>query len=213
MTIYCPLCNKSSDDERFVGNFCESCTIKKLEKKIPKSVTVYQCRWCNRIKEGNTFSQISNNSLGRAVRLELRLHDFVRVKSHESKSIYAVIQSDVNGERVAFPFTFELKMAHETCQRCYHISSGYYEAIVQIRGTSFEKINMLEAKIKRFIEKKGGFVSKTEKVEGGLDVYTSDKRATSAFVIMNELKATRSYRLYGMKSGKRVYRNTYSVHV
>lgn len=213
MTIYCPLCNKSSDEIRFIGNFCEDCIIKKIEKKIPKNVTIYQCRWCNRIKVGNTFMELNNQSLGKAIKLELKLHDWVKARSHDSKKVHATIQSDVNDDRISFPFEFDLKIAHETCERCYHISSGYYEAIVQIRGTSFEKINRLAAKVKKYIEKNGGFVTKTEKVEGGVDVYTSDKLATNAFVSLNSLKVTRSYRLYGLKRGKRVYRNTYSIHV
>jgi len=213
MTIYCPLCNSSSEDVRFIGNFCEPCIVKKLEKKVPAKVTVYQCRWCERIKEGRTFSRMNNKSLSRAVKIELRLQDDVRVKKHDKDSISAVIVTQVDGERVAFPVKFELKIAHETCQRCYWISSGYYEAIVQLRGNR-EKIDRLVEKIKKYVERRGGFVVKTEEMENnGLDIYTSDKLAMNEFFHDYKLKPARSFRLYGMKNGRKVYRNTYSLHL
>jgi NMD protein affecting ribosome stability and mRNA decay len=212
ITIYCPLCNKSSDEIRFVGNFCESCIIKKLEKRIPDKVTVYQCRFCNRIKEGRIFSRMGNKALARAIRIELKLQEDVKVKAFNSEEVSAVFRAEVDGEKVIFPKRLALKIAHETCQRCYRISSGYYEAIVQLRG-NFVKINSIIARITKYVEKRGGFIAKVDKVENGKDVYVSDKLAMNEFFNYCHLKPTRSFRLYGMKNGKKVYRNTYSMHL
>ena len=68
MTIHCPTCNRSSDDTRFIGSFCEFCIIKKIEKAVPDSVIIYQCRFCKMIKEGNTFVNRQEQVAGRCDR-------------------------------------------------------------------------------------------------------------------------------------------------
>jgi nonsense-mediated mRNA decay protein 3 len=213
MTIYCPLCNKSSDEIRFVGNFCEECIIKKLEKKIPENCVLLQCRFCKRIKEGKTFSKMGNKSVARSIKISLKIPDEIKVKFHTDEFIDAIITSIVENEKVSFPKRFMYKIKHETCQRCYWIASGYYEAVVQLRGNRF-RIDNLVKKLKKYIERRDGFIAKIENVENnGVDVYTSNKLMMNDFIHDYDLKATRSYRLYGMKRGKSVYRNTYSLHL
>lgn len=214
ITIYCPTCNRSSDDTRFIGNFCEFCIIKKLEKNVPGNVTIYQCRFCNRIREGKTFVELKNRSLAGAIEAELKLPSGwrVKVKSHDEKQVEAVFVSIYDNEKIGFSKTLELKIARETCQRCERISGGYYEAIAQLRG-DWDKINNLIPKITKYVERRGGFITKVEKVEGGKDVYVSDKLMMNEFFHDYELKPTRSFRLYGMKRGKKLYRNTYSLHM
>ncbi len=211
MTIYCPLCNKSSDDIRFVGNFCEECVIKKLEKNLPSVVTIYQCRWCRRIKEGKTFSHISKKALARAAKLELKLKEEVKVKDYKYEDfIDAALVFDVDGEKVIVPRKLEFKIAHETCQRCYQISSGYYESVVQLRGDK-QRIENLIAKITKYVQRRGGFIAKIDNVDNGKDLYISDKLMTTAFFKDYDIKPVRSFRLYGMKMGRKLYRNTYAL--
>ncbi len=211
MTIYCPLCNRSSDEFRFIGNFCEPCIVEKLERKLPSDIRILTCRFCGRVKEArNTFAPLNNASLGKALKSGMKVDYYVKAKSHDTKNIEAVFMADVDGEKVSFRKTLPYKIYHETCQRCYRISSGYYEAVVQLRG-NWERINNLITKLTRYIERRNGFVAKVEGVEGGKDVYTSDKLMTTEFFHDYDLKPKRSYRLYGMKKGKRVYRNTYSL--
>lgn len=212
ITIYCPTCNRSSDEIRFVGNFCEACTVEKLQRNFPERATIYQCRFCNRIKEGNIFSEIGNAALSRAMKIGLRLKCDVKVRDFDERGVAADFIFDVEGEKVTFRKRLELKIAHETCQRCYQIKSGYYEAVVQLRGNRM-KIEKLTERLTRFMEKKGGFIAKIENVENGSDIYTSDKLATHDFMHLYKLKPVRSYRLYGRKNGREVYRNTYSLHL
>ncbi|MGI0100558.1 MAG: NMD3-related protein [Candidatus Micrarchaeaceae archaeon] len=211
MPIYCPLCNRSSDEIRFVGNFCEPCVVGKLEKKIPESVVILQCRFCKRIKEGKTFSHMSNGSLSRALRITLNTKNDVKVTAHTGKEIDASFVTEVYGEKVIFNKRISYKVSHETCQRCYRISSGYYEAIAQLRGNA-GRIDNLIAKITKYVQRRGGFIAKVDKVENGKDVYMSDKLMMNEFFHDYRLKPERSFRLYGMKRGKKLYRNTYSLH-
>ncbi len=179
---------------------------------MPNVVTIYQCRFCERIKEGRTFSSISNKSLSRAIKIELKLQSDVKVKTHDAKGVDVVFVTEVDGERVGFPKRLELKIAHETCQRCYWISSGYYEAVVQLRGDWY-RINNLIAKITKYVKRRDGFIAKIEKIDNGSDVYVSNKLMMNDFFHDYELKPARSFRLYGMKRGRKVYRNTYSLHL
>ena len=211
ITIYCPLCNKSSNDIRFIGNFCEECVVKKLEVKIPETVTVFQCRWCKRIKEGKTFSRMSNNSLQRAVKIELKLPYDVKVSAHTAKQIDATFITEIDEDRVSFNRTLNYEIAHETCQRCYRISSGYYEAVVQIRG-DVKRTDNLIGKITKYVQRRGGFVAKIEDMGNGKDVYVSDKLMMNTFFKDYDIKPVRSFRLYGEKKGIKLYRNTYSLH-
>ena len=142
----------------------------------------------------------------------MKLDCHVRVREVAEKEIQADLIYTVENEKVRFPVTLALKMGHETCRRCYQISSGYYEAVVQLRGNRM-KIEKIMQNLRKFIEKREGYITKEDMVENGTDIYTSDKLATSDFFLFYRLKATRSYRLYGMKNGRKVYRNTYSMHL
>jgi NMD protein affecting ribosome stability and mRNA decay len=210
MTIYCPLCNKNSDEIRFIGNFCEDCVVAKLSKNVPETATILQCRWCKRIKDGETFARMSNKSLAHAVKVGLKLKEDVKVTAHTGKEMDAVFIFDVDGEKVQYNRKLPYKIAHETCQRCYRISSGYYEAVVQLRGDK-QRIENMIAKLTKYVQRRGGFIAKTEDMDNGKDVYLSDKLMTNTFFKDYDIKPTRSFRLYGMKKGRKLFRNTYSV--
>jgi nonsense-mediated mRNA decay protein 3 len=214
MTIYCPTCNRSSDDTRFVGNFCELCIIAKIKKEIPESVAILHCKLCDRIKEGQTFTPIRNGSLSRAMEIEMKLKSDWRVKARErdDQKIKALFTKMYEGEKVYFEMDIPYKFRNQTCQRCDRVNGGYYEAIVQLRGNR-ERILNLIAKLTKYIERRGGFISKIEKVDNGMDMYTSDKMMMNEFFHDYELKPERSFRLYGEKKGKRLYRNTYSLRL
>ena len=194
-----------------MGNFCEACVVEKLEKKVPTTVTIIQCRWCKRIKEGQIFSRMSNASLQRAVKIALKSPYDVKVTAHTGKQIDATFITEVDGERVSFNRTLDYKITHETCQRCYRISSGYYEALVQLRGNK-GRIDNLIAKITKYLQRRGGFIAKIEVAKDGKDVYVSDKLMMNTFFKDYNIKPARSFRLYGEKRGIRLYRNTYALH-
>jgi nonsense-mediated mRNA decay protein 3 len=215
MPIYCPTCNRSSDDCHFVGEFCEFCTGDKLRKKIPKSLTVYQCRFCKRVKVGNTWLEAGNEKrvVGKAVMHDIGNGFEVGILEFGRNGIAKCLMTKkIDDAEVSFEAEIGIKRLHETCQRCYRISAGYYQGIVQLRGDR-EKMNRMMAKISRYLERRGGYITKVEDVTNGIDIYVSDKEAANNFFIDHDLKPLRSYRLWGMKKGKKVNRNTYALHV
>lgn len=154
---------------------------------------------------------MSNLSLQRAVKIELKLPFEVKATGHTAKEIDATLITEVDGDRVSFNKTFEYKIAHETCQRCYRISSGYFEAVVQLRGDR-GRIDNLIAKITKYVQRRGGFIAKVDEMKEGRDVYVSDKMMMNTFFKDYDIKPVRSYRLYGERRGERLYRNTYALH-
>ncbi|MDE1865707.1 MAG: hypothetical protein KGH94_03685 [Candidatus Micrarchaeota archaeon] len=215
MPKYCPTCNRSSEDCLFVGEFCEFCTADKLKKGIPKQMRVLQCRFCKRVKVGNTFIEAGNERrvLGKAIMHQIGEGFEVGVLEFGRNNIArCMITKKFDEGKVAFEQDIVIKLQHETCQRCYRISAGYYQGIVQLRGNR-EKMDRMAGKLNRYLERRGGYITKVEEVQNGVDIYVSDKEAANNFFIDHDFKPLRSFRLWGVKRGKRVYRNTYSLHL
>ncbi len=215
MPIYCPTCDRSSADCQFIGEFCEFCLAEKLKRKVPKSIKVLQCRFCKRVKVGNTFIEPGNEKrvLGKAIMHHIGSEFEVGVLEFGRKGIAkCVFTKKFDEGQVSFEADIEVKRLHETCQRCFRISAGYYQGIVQLRGNR-EKMDRIMAKLGRYLERRAAYITKVEDVASGLDIYVSNKEAANNFFMDHDLKPLRSFRLWGMKKGKKVYRNTYSLHV
>ncbi len=215
MPIFCPTCNRSSADCLFVGEFCEFCIGEKLKRRMPKEIKIFQCRFCKRVKVGNGFLEPGNEKrvLGKAIMHEIGGDFEVGVLEFGRRNIAKCkITKKYDEGPVSFEADILIKQFHETCQRCFHISSGYYQGIVQFRGNR-EKMDRLTAKLSRYLERRESYITKVEEATNGVDVYVSNKEAANNFFQDHDLKPLRSFRLWGMKKGKKVYRNTYSLHV
>lgn len=214
MTIYCPTCNNSSDRVMFIGEFCEECTIKKLRKLIPEVVEVYFCRICGRVRAGQEYYEASNKAIAAAI--DDYLHDYglknVRtgVESINDSTGMAVLRLHFNieGAKVTFEKEVRLKRLHRTCDRCLKERSGYFEATVQLRGDP-DKIEKTLERMSKFLARYNAFVTKVDRTENGIDIYTSDKKATSQFFASRKLKPKVSYVLSGLKRNRRVYKHVY----
>lgn len=211
MTIYCPTCNNSSDKVMFVGEFCEECTIKRLRKQVPDQVEVYFCRICGRVKAGQEYYKPEPKAIAAAIEEYLHIKNArVKIERLDDYKGMATLRFhiDVDGTKVTFEKEVRLKRLHKTCSRCLKERSGYFEATVQLRGVP-EKVENTVEKISRYISRYGAFVTKVERVDNGLDVYTSDKKATAQFFASRGLKPKVSYVLAGLRRNRRVYKHVY----
>ncbi|MEM0149373.1 MAG: NMD3-related protein [Candidatus Micrarchaeaceae archaeon] len=211
MAIYCPICNKSSDDIRFVGEFCQDCVIDMLKRKIPRSAEVYQCKSCERIRVGMDNFNLTKSALTAALKTVIKTPgcDF-KVVSYSKTDAVLRFKCAVDGDTVGFDDNIELRIRKWMCKDCVRRVSGYYEALVQLRGDAFLVERMLK-KIEAYVDKNNAFVAKKEKINSGYDIYISDKKLVSYFFSLYKLKPERSYTLYGMKKGKKLYRHIYSL--
>jgi NMD protein affecting ribosome stability and mRNA decay len=213
MKKYCPTCNRSSDDARFFGEFCEFCTAEQLKKKVPEFANVYTCRFCGRVKTGADYEKPSNKSIAAALEHELGIKD-CKLSVHEFnlERRRAVVEFSCYEGQLVFTKQVKLKIEHKTCQSCYRIKSGYYEAVIQLRGRE-ELLRKTAGRLAAYMERHGAFISKEERVRNGYDIYVSDKMAANAFFSYYRMNPKKSYELYGLKHGKKVYRNIYAVEL
>lgn len=213
ITIYCPTCNRSSDEARFIGNFCEFCIIDRIKKTVPDRAKIYRCRFCKRIRVGNTYMEESGESLGRAIVIALNLKKCnAKAVLHTEKEANVRFNCEVDDSGVEFSKKLGMKIENKPCQQCYRMRSGYYEALVQIRGEE-EKADDLYKKLAAFIVGSGGFISRIREINKGYDVFVSDKDLAARFLSMHRLNPTKSFQLYGLKRGRKVYRNIYAVRL
>jgi len=61
------LCNNSSDKIRFIGEFCEECTIKKIKKLVPHKLKIEFCRRCGRLKVRGEYVEDNDKELAEAI--------------------------------------------------------------------------------------------------------------------------------------------------
>jgi NMD protein affecting ribosome stability and mRNA decay len=100
-------------------------------------------------------------------------------------------------------------MNKSICDDCSKASSGYYEAIIQVRGKNVQR---WAEKIMRELKSRT-FVSKYMKLDEGIDIYVGSRKEAAETLAILKRKPTISDKLYGVKDGRRVYRRTYCVRV
>ncbi|MCL4389336.1 MAG: 60S ribosomal export protein NMD3 [Candidatus Marsarchaeota archaeon] len=212
MLRYCPTCNASSDDVRFIGEFCENCVKEKISKGIPDCATLEVCKSCGRIRTHEGYVQASRPAIKDALSLSLGVKWNISVNDFDWKKANLTFRKEYEGEEVAIPKDISIKIKKTMCTDCYRRTSGYFEATVQLRGKP-EKVERVMGKLLKFIEARNAFVSRVDELDNGYDIYVSDKTIANAFFEYYELKPGRSYTLHGVKHGKKLYRNTYILRL
>lgn len=213
MAIRCPTCNRSSDEIKFIGEFCEECIANRIKDTVPDKAKIYVCRFCNRIKSGGTFRKLDKNTLAVALKKDLGANGFrVDVIHYHNGAASLEFECDYENAKVHFTKLVDIKTVIENCIDCTRMKSGYYEALVQLRGDGY-LVERMAIKLTKYVEANGAFISKTEKEGTGIDMYISNKKLVSAFFMLYRLKPKRSYTLYGMKHGKELYRNIYALRL
>lgn len=98
-----------------------------------------------------------------------------------------------------------IRVKWRKCERCRKILSNYYEAILQIRRSEIpDEINNIISE----------YISKVEPKKNGVDIYLIDKKiGKKAIKRFKDLgyKVKVSYKYVGMKKGRRLYRDIYSI--
>ena len=206
----CPKCGATNRDKQFVGPFCKDCY--SVDIKLKSDVLPYTvCKDCKNVK-----------LLGEWVRPAPEIFRSYIKKIVKGKENYDDFDFDLDTGDIIFHITkegvkFEVKkniMVQKNvglCDECSRTHGGYYEAIIQVRGTD-EKVSRMMKKIKGLVEKIT-FISKEEKLKEGLDIYVGRKTGVEELLAQLGLKTKKSYKLYSMKEGKRIYRITYIVRV
>lgn len=212
MVKHCPICNASSADVRFYGEFCEKCSSEKLNEKLPTEIEVYRCRLCGKLRTKEGELEEDKRSLLLVIQQQLIKFKVHLISYSEGKALIDVV--DLRGpQALATEKEVTLKYKKMTCESCYKRQGGYYEAVLQLRGDDERILRFMERFI-RYVESHGQFIAEMKKVDKGYDVYMSSKALASAYISERKLHANTSYTLSGLdKSGKKVYKNTYAIRL
>ncbi len=212
MIKYCPTCNRPSDKFKFIGEFCEVCITDKLKEGIPDSVVIERCKSCERIRTPTGYTQSDKNSLKEAMQQALKSKCSISIVDFDWKIALLKFTCEVDGNQATFEKKIHIKVKKTMCMDCYRRTSGYYEAVIQLRGPR-EPVDRMLKKFTNFIDVRGAFVSRLDELPNGYDIYMSDKKMAGNFFQYYDLKPKRSYTLYGMKRGNKLYRNIYLLRL
>jgi NMD protein affecting ribosome stability and mRNA decay len=205
---HCPICNRTSEEARFFGEFCEFCLGGKLREKLAAEVDVEVCRDCGRVKVAGAFVPYTESSLERLLSIKFKPHTVKMI--HISNGIARISVGDEKHQGLSIDYNVHLKPRKVLCDDDAKKRAGYYEAVVQLRGEA-GRVERVAMSLSKYLEKNGAFVTKVESKEHGIDVYTSDKKVAFAFISSRHLKFKGSFELHGEKRGRRLYRNTYFI--
>ena len=206
---HCPLCNASSADIKFFGEFCENCMGKKLKAELPGEVELEVCKECGRTRLGKEFVPLENAGVELILKSRYRGYGVKLVSMHLPLARIRVTDKDT-GLTVEKPI--EISFRKTLCETCVRRRGGYYESVIQFRGNP-ERVNRLIASLQAYLSKNDGFIAKVEELHAGVNVFVSSRALVTAFLSRKNLNSIASFTLHTEKKGKKLYRSTYSVRV
>jgi nonsense-mediated mRNA decay protein 3 len=211
MPKHCPLCNRSSDEAEFYGDFCRYCSEDKIRNSTPSRLSVERCKRCGRVRIKGRFMKPNRERLEEMLNSQIKDRE-IKLISYMDSSLLTLVTERTPEHAISAEKEISLIYKNSICEKCRKKSGSYYEAIVQLRG-SRDRMEKLMLSIASYLESRDEFVAKVESIDNGFDMYISSKKCISDYIAARKLKPTVSYTLYGMKRGKKVYRNTYAIRI
>jgi len=231
--VFCVECGREGE---LIGSVCKECFTKKnVVASLPDHVDLTLCAHCSSMETAKGWKDIG--SIREAVDETIRSSVVLLKGGHISDMRIELsqkdernLQADVSLMVSAHGAEFESRLStivrikRGSCKECSKQQGSYYEAILQVRGPERNLPERTEDEVQRLVRdrvasmRKGSrevFISKVEKVKGGLDFYFS--RIPAARTIARELESTmcaeykESSSLWGKRDGKDIYRMTFMV--
>lgn len=200
--MFCPKCGKTG------RGLCVDCYLK-LNPVIVGEVAIEVCG-CGRVKQGtkwvNDLAAVVSEESGKAVKFpeKIKVVDVSVVPKPKKNQVFwdAVFTAEFEGERVKEDIPLNCRIIKTVCPSCSRGSSGYFEAVLQVREKNPKVYNKPED------------ISAVRSVRGGIDVHV--KSVSSARQIAKKYERMGyavgvSETLFGKKDGKDVYRVYYSI--
>lgn len=202
--LICPKCGKTSDKAEFIESFCISCYPDKI--KVPGKMEYEICTRCERIRMGGVWVAFKQEKLNNEIlskckgNFESAQYDF---KLQLAKFTLA------GGKVIEREILSDLKKT--ICRECSHMSGGYYEGIIQLRGRQKKAEEYAEIIMAKLEGKT--FIAKAEEKDGGLDIYVGSSKVVLRIVVDLGLDTLITKKLIGRDQGKRLYRTTFRVRL
>ena len=233
---FCVKCGKET--EQTINGLCTECFLdgRKLTT-LPHHVDVKICASCGDIGMGETWvTKDPRNAIEDAAADSLSAVKEAKVLSVSTSSVeqesytYVVeVNSvlDINGYTAEDSSSTIVRLKNTVCKRCSRQLGNYYEAILQIRAgskdvpqrTIREALNRVENLVdSHSVANRQLFITKTEEVQGGIDIYLSSislgKAAAKDLSDTYCAETNEAAKLVGLtEDGQEMYRVTYLVRL
>lgn len=233
--MFCVECGKEGE---LIGSLCEKCYSKKhVQPSVPDHVDLTLCAHCQAMQtdkgweDVDSIRQAAEAAVENALLLpkEAKVSDFrVHLSEKDEHNLEARIEVMlmIEGHEFSRELRTIVRIKRGSCTECSKQQGRYYEAILQVRGQERSLPKHLESEIERMVKDRVAsmrkasrevFISKVEKVKGGLDFYFGT--INSARSVSRELQDTfcadfkESSSLWGRRDGRDIYRMTYLVRL
>ncbi|MFH0737226.1 MAG: NMD3-related protein [Candidatus Micrarchaeota archaeon] len=203
--LICPKCGRSSYGIEFIDAFCKDCYPVRLE--TPPKVGLEECTRCGRVRLRGVWVQPSKRGITELILARCKgQYDDADYDPESGTASFVMRGSGAKIERIIV-----LERIKTICQQCSRISGGYYQAIVQLRGTPL-KVRGYAMRLEKKLATKT-FIAKEEDTEGGLDIFVGSSKAVLAAVTDMKVRTRITKKLVGADQGKRLYRTTFLIRL
>jgi len=233
--LFCVECGREGE---LIGSLCEECYSKRhVQPTIPDHVDLTLCAHCSSMLTERGWEDVG--SIREAAELAIeqsltipkgaRIADMrVKLDEKDERNLEAKLSLllSVEGHDFERELGTIVRLKRGSCTECSKMQGKYYEAILQVRGPERSLPEQKEREVQGLVKdrvasmRKGSrevFVSKIDRVKGGLDFYFSTIPAARAVArelqdsLCAEFKESSS--LWGRRDGKDIYRMTYLVRL
>ncbi len=234
--MFCVECG--AEDCEIVDSLCKDCYAKKhVWVTIPDHVDLPICAHCSHIEIEGRWRAIDSmtEAMGSAVTSSISaprdvtiVDTRITLQENDPRNFLAKVDLTLASRGANFERSVStvVRLKRGSCKECSKKMGNYFEAILQVRGAGKSMDDEMEQELNTFVtlrmesmkgDSRDLFISKIERVKGGLDFYFS--KAQPARNVARELQDTRcaeykeSSSMWGMREGEEVSRMTYLVRM
>ncbi len=232
------ICIECGKEAELYDNLCEDCFKAKTQViTVPALIDLKLCIHCGARERGKQW--LDMESLEEAVETtvldNILLNDDIESPKYEFKfdfedeknaRVNLIAFINIKGLGIRSEHNIKVRIKNAVCSRCSKIAGDYYEAIVQLRADERElgadelekATSLIETEAAAMQQNdRNTFISKIEKVHGGLDLYigsTQGGRNLAKTLAGSFSGKTSSHPSFaGHKDGHGIYRTTFLVKI
>jgi nonsense-mediated mRNA decay protein 3 len=236
--MQCPVCGR--DVENLLDGSCAQCASERLPfVTLPPVLDAVVCAHCGRLQSGSSWRPLAkdqNLRVEQIIRDYLQLDPLVRApewafadtwEDHRNVTVQVTMKGSLEKIPVERTVGTRIRMKNGACPDCSREMGGYFEAIVQVRGSPGTDLERLLPKIEHELIERldtykeegrpNSFIGKVEKMKHGTDYYFGSKEASrqlaQEIAELYGADTEESMKLVGRKDGRDLTRTTHLVRL
>jgi nonsense-mediated mRNA decay protein 3 len=236
--MQCPTCGR--DVETLLDGRCSQCASEKLALvALPGLLDAVVCAHCGRLQTGATWRPLAKD---KTVRVEQIARDYLQLdplvrgpewtfvdrwEDERNVAVDVMMRGTLEKIPVERTVSTRIRFKNGACPDCSREMGGYFEAILQIRGSPGTDLVRLLPRIEDELIRRldtykeegrpNSFIGKIEKTRHGTDYYFGSKEAAKQlaleFAEAYGASTEESTKLVGRKDGRDLLRSTHLVRL